>query len=309
MAVLWLLSGAAQAKTCGNDIDGHRVLCACGDVVVSDVVLASDPVVHTVCPGDGLIVRAADATRGITVDLHGRRLRGTGKGTGIWIVNGGLGARLVSRGGIARIEGFRDGVVAHGTHSVALIDGITAMRSVRDGVRVQARGYTIHAVETQDSGRDGFSVGGIGFQLTATQALRSGRFGYFVMGGGGVVGTPGAGNRALEAGHAAFSLAGVGHRLIDCYASGAAKEGVHVNGMHLVVSGCIAQNNGGDGIAGTGGDVLLSTNQAIDNGNNGIIVHGVEVVDGGGNRGTGNGGRQHPRLPAQCEIGGNSCAP
>jgi len=310
IAVLLLLSGAAQAKLCGGNVDGRAVSCACGDTVVSDAVLVDDPVVHSVCDGDGLIVRAGAATRGVTIDLHGRTLRGTGTGTGIWILNGGPGgARLVSTGRVARIVGFRDGIVAHGANSVALIEHIAAIRSRRDGMRVMASGYTIHAAAVADSGRDGFSVSGTGFEVTATRAMRSRRFGYSVMGGGGVIGAPGAGNKSLGSGLAAISLTGVWHRLIECQAAGAAQEGVHLNGMHLMVSGCVAQGNGGDGITGTGGDVLLSNNQAVNNGNNGIIVHGTRIVDGGGNRGTGNSGKREPRPPTQCEIADAACAP
>lgn len=308
IAVFWLLAGVAEAKFCGNDIGGRSVLCACGDVVVSDVVLDTDPVVHTVCPGDGLIVRAPEAAHGVTIDLHGGVLHGTGKGTGVWIINGGPGgARLVSRGHMARIDGFRDGIVARGTNSVALIDGIVAIHSARDGVRIQAPGYAIHAAETRDSGRDGFSLGGTGFQVTATRAVRSTRFGYFVMGANGVIGRPGAGNSALGSGHAAFSLTGVGHHLSDCHAADGTAAGVHLNGMHFVVSNCVAQHNGSDGIAGSGGDIRLSGNQASGNGHNGLSVHGVHMVDGGGNRGTGNGDRHQQRPPTQCEIGNAPC--
>ncbi len=309
LSVVVLFAGPSAAKLCGNDVQGRAVPCACGDTVVSDVVLADDPVGHTVCSGDGLIVRAAQAKRGVTIDLHGRSLRGTGNGTGIWIVNGGPGgARLLSRGQAARITGFRDGVVARGGNSVAWIEGILAAGNARDGVRVQAPGYTIRGVEAQDSGRDGFSLGGVGFRVTDSRALRSGRFGYFVMGNTGALGASGEGDSALGSGHAAFSVTGVGHHVIDCHASGAAQEGVHLNGMHFVLSGCVAQDNGGDGISGTGGDILLSGNQAIGNGNSGINVHGVHVVDGGGNRGTGNLGGLQQRSPLQCQIGGVPCA-
>jgi len=310
VAFLLLLPEATHAKLCGSDVQGHAVPCACGDTVVSDVSLADDPVGRTVCGGDGLIVRAARAAHGVTIDLHGRSLRGSGRGVGVWIVNGGPGgARLLSRGQVARIAGFRDGVVARGRQSVARIEGVAAIGNARDGVRVQAVGYTIHAVETQDSGRDGFSLGGTGFQVTDGRAVRSGRFGYFVMGSGGSIGASGAENSALGSGHAGFSITGVGHHVIECHATGAAHEGVHLNGMHLVVSGCVAQANAGDGISGIGGDIFLSGNQATGNGNNGISVHGVHVVDGGGNRGTGNRGGHQQRAPIQCQIGGLSCVP
>ncbi len=68
---LFLLPASATAKLCGNHVGGRRVPCACGDIVASDLVLTDDPVGNSVCPGDGLIVRAIGATHGVTVDLRG----------------------------------------------------------------------------------------------------------------------------------------------------------------------------------------------------------------------------------------------
>jgi hypothetical protein len=73
----------------------------CGDTVTTDVVLTR----HLECSGDGLQV-VAD---GVTVDLNGFRIRGDGDGDGI-----SVRARQVTVTG-GRIEGFRDGVGAHGS--------------------------------------------------------------------------------------------------------------------------------------------------------------------------------------------------
>src|SRR5262245_19343711 len=113
LAFLWLPTPAG-AKLCGDDVTGHDVPCACGDVVTSDVVLgAGDPVTQDTCPSDGLTVRARGTARTLTVDLAGQHLRGAGHGAGLLVVYGGPGgARVISTGGPATVEGFQDGVVA-----------------------------------------------------------------------------------------------------------------------------------------------------------------------------------------------------
>src|SRR5690349_7273720 len=133
------LPATALAKLCGDDVAGQDVPCACGDVVVSDVALGDDPVTQQPCPGDGLVVRAAAAGHGVTIDLRGRTLRGSGHGVGVWVLAGGPGgARVVSTGGPGTVDGFRDGVVANGNDTLALLDGIVATANGRDGVRVEA---------------------------------------------------------------------------------------------------------------------------------------------------------------------------
>src|SRR5260221_9488664 len=103
-AGLW--AAPLAAKLCGDDVDGHDVPCACGDVVVSSVALASDPILGGRCPHDGLIVRAPDAARTVVIDLQGHTLRGSGTGVGIRLVAGGQGgARGISSGGAAPAVG------------------------------------------------------------------------------------------------------------------------------------------------------------------------------------------------------------
>jgi hypothetical protein len=59
---------------CGDSIDGERVPCRCGDIVIADTRLQpDDPVVTERCPADGLLVRAPVQARTIVVDLNGDR--------------------------------------------------------------------------------------------------------------------------------------------------------------------------------------------------------------------------------------------
>ena len=300
----------APAKLCGDNVGGTDVPCACGDTVVSDVVLANDPVTTMVCTGDALVVRAAaDAAHGVTIDLAGKTLRGNGHGTGVWLVYGGPGgARLLSTGAQAQLVGFMDGIVAHGANSVALVDNLGITGSARDGVRVSALDYRVHAVDVKDSGHDGLELGGRRFQVTATSAANSKRYGYAVSGAGGTIGMPGAGNVTRGSGPAGFSVTGARHHLVECTASGAGHEGFHLNGMHFTISACTAEDNGRDGIGGTGMDWRFVGNRAVNNRRNGVMVRGAQVADDGGNRGSGNGIGPQAFPVMQCAIDGAPCS-
>jgi hypothetical protein len=308
-ALTWLCHASpVRAKLCGDDVQGQHVPCACGDTVVSDLTLTNDPVSRSVCPGDGLIVRASGASRGITVDLRGKTLRGSGQGAGLWVVDGGPGgARIVSKGRFARLAGFRDGIVAQGSDTLALVDGVVVVRSLRDGVRVNGSHYVVNNTQVVKSGRDGFCLSGHDFRVTATRAVHSGRYGYFVMGVRSVVGLPVAGNASEGSGDAGFSLEGAWNSLSACKASGAVKDGVRLNGSHYIVDGCVVSGNGGSGIVGSGIDWQLSNNLATQNRYDGLVVRGVDVIDRGGNRGSENLGQRWRRAGLQCAISRVDC--
>jgi len=305
-----IAAGPAAAKLCGDDVGGQDVPCACGDVVVSSVVLGNDPVVTAgPCPHDGLLVRAPDARRGLAIDLHGTTLRGSGDGVGIRILAGGPGgAQLTSSGAPATITGFGDGIVAHGTDTVALIQDVVMIDNRRDGVRVTGPDFAIRRVEVRGSRRDGFVLGGSGFQIADTSALDSGRYGYLVMGNTGQIGLPGAGNRAERSGDIGFSVMGVGHAIAECTAVAGRKAGVHLQAAQLDVRGCRATDNLGNGIEGLGSYWQLQGNEALRNAGDGIKVRGVNLVDAGGNRGADNQGRPRSRDAIQCAIAGAPCA-
>ncbi len=309
-ALLLLLMDATlvHAKLCGDNVQGQDVPCACGDTVVSNVVLSDDPVTSTICPANGLIVRAGDVA-GITIDLRGKTLRGSGKGAGVWVLYGGTGgARVVSTGQAAHLEGFRDGVVAQGDSSLAMLDSIVASGSQRDGVRVHGSNYWINASEVLNSGRDGFALGGHDFRITGSRALNSKRYGYFVMATRGGVGIPGNGNTSQGSGGTGFSISGMSISVSDCVASGAAADGVYLYGMDITVEGCVATDNIENGIVGEGGNWVLRNNQAVGNGYDGLVIHGMALADEGGNSGTGNLGQPWHRPPVQCAFNGVACA-
>jgi hypothetical protein len=312
LPLLVALVGAVPvgAKLCGDDVDGVDVPCACGDVVASDVVLGDDPVVQAPCPSDGLVVRATGAKHGVTVDLNGKTIRGEGNGTGVWVLYGGPGgARVVSSGGRASIVAFRDGVVAHGIDSLAVLDGVNAVSSGRDGIRIEAQGYEITNAEARDSGRDGIATSGRSYRVSAAHAAGSGRWGFYPIGNDATLGAPGAGLVAEWSKEAGIQLMGMGHHVVDCVANGNGADGVHLYGMHLEVRGCSATHNAGNGIGGMGMDWAMSANSADDNDKNGIVVGGMHVTDQGGNRGSGNRGLNQRRPVSQCEISERPCLP
>jgi hypothetical protein len=301
----------AGAKVCGDKVEGVDVPCECGDIVVSDLKLADDPVAAHACTRDGLIVRAPEATQPLTIDLAGRTLRGSGHGVGLWLFQGGgVGARVVSTGGSGVIEGFRDGIIGQGPTSVSLVEGITVQKVRRDGVRLfDVKAAEVRNTTVTDAGRDAFWVSGTGYRLSGNRALRSRRTGYHLMGGDAVVGVAGGGNVAEASGGEGFSVMGRGHRLVECVAIRSGQEGMKINGVRHELIDCRAQDNGGDGIAGRGMEWRVAGTKAIDNDNNGLAVSGRAIVDVGGNAGSGNRGRKQRRAVIQCRLGEAPCTP
>jgi hypothetical protein len=300
----------ASAKLCGDDVQGEDVPCACGDVLVSNLVLSDDPVVAGTCDGDGLVVRAPGAGAGLRIDLNGKTLRGGRHGTAIWVVDGGPGgAQITSSTGRAAIEGFRDGVIARGDRGVILLENLDVRGCGRDGVRVNGTNYDVRGIEVSGVGRDGISLSGRDYRCDGTGARQSKRFGYFLDGQNAIIGKPQAGNTAAEGGDDGFHLMGNNIRLNACVASGNRKDGVSLRGAGHEVTGCAAGSNGEDGIAGDGGGLAFYGNSADGNGRNGLVITGLRLVDGGGNRGGGNRGEGQQRPAIQCSIGASSCQP
>jgi hypothetical protein len=306
LPVVWALP--ASARLCGDDVRGEDVPCACGDVVVSDLRLGDDPVFAAPCASDGLIVDARGVERAVTIDLRGRTLRGLGRGTGILVLHGGPGgARIVSTEGVARIDGFEDGLAGRGSDAIGLVENLHVRRSGRDGIRLHGDGFEIRATRVLGAGRDGFSLNGRNYRLEQTLAIDSGRYGYFIMGTEGQLGSPGKGVAALNSTKTGFTAMGADHRFVDCEASGNLEDGLHLLGMRHQIAGCRADENRRDGIAGTGSGWWVVANRASGNGNDGIAIRGPNMVDGGRNQGSDNRGERN-RRPVQCEVGGAACA-
>jgi len=234
-----VLSGTADAKLCGDDVNGRDVPCACGDVVVSDLRLGDDPVAAVPCPADGLVVRARPGTRqALHIDLRGRTLRGSGRGRGLWIVAGGPGgAHVESSGQPAVVEGFGEGLVAVGQDALASARALRVERPRRAGVRIHGRNWTLADVSVADAGGDGFVLGGTDFRVDGTRAVRSRASGYAIAGRTGVLGEAG-GLVAEESGGDGITVSGSGHRLAKCTVTASGGRAVRVAARDVVVGDC-----------------------------------------------------------------------
>jgi len=217
---------------------------------------------------------------------------------------------VVSTTGTATIEGFRDGIAAHGRDALGLLNRVEIVSPHRDGVRVTAGyGYKIRNTVVREAGRDGFSLSGKRFRVRRTRAVNAKHIGYTVMGQRGTLGARGDGPVAEGSGDAGFNLVGMGHRLIDCEAIAGGRNGLQINGMHVLIQGCTLIGNLGDGMTGVGENLHFAGNQAMENDDDGINVHGHDIKDHGGNRGHGNLGHHRQGQAVQCELGPQPCVP
>lgn len=304
--IVLLASERAGARLCGDDVHGRDIPCFCGDTVASDLILTNDPVTTRQCPGDALIVRVPPARDEVLIDLNGKTLRGSGRGTGIWVMSGGRdGARIVSTGAPATIEGFRDGIIGRTKGTVSLIDNVALLGHARDGARVFGDRLQIRGSQARGCGRDGFSVRGKMWVIKDTRAVGNRRDGFNVTGTAGSLGVRRGGAVAENNGRAGFNIMGISHRVADCVAS-ACGDGIIVSGERHEINGCTASGNRGTGIKGTASFSRILNNLAERNGADGLFFRGHALQDLGGNAGYENGSLQ-PQPARQCEIGGALC--
>jgi hypothetical protein len=182
-----LIVAAAAQAVCGDDVDGERVACACGDVVVSDTkLLSDDPIVRNRCISDGLLVRAASDARSIRLDLAGFSIVGLGVGTGIQILDGGSEGAVIlggSEGKAATIAGFRTGLRGHGQRSVAEVRNLILTGNEADGMVLRGDGTRIVDVIAEANGRDGLRLGGRGPEIQNSHGVVNRRHDVRVTGG------------------------------------------------------------------------------------------------------------------------------
>ena len=207
--LLVLSAGVALASNCGDDVNGQRVPCACGDTVVSDTRLVkTDPVVTQRCPDDGLVLRAAGQVESLTLDLAGLPLTGQGSGVGIQVLDGGSrGAILIGGkdGSPGQVAGFRVGISARGSRAILGAENLVVFGNETDGVRLSGRGATLSGVVADDNGSSGVRAHGRDHSLEGVSAAGNGRYDLRVSGNGHYVGTDGA---TLERGAARVTGSG-----------------------------------------------------------------------------------------------------
>ena len=224
LAAGFALPHAVRAAECGDDIDGRRVPCACGDVVVSDAtLLATDPVVSARCPFDGLIVSAPPVAESITLDLGGHAIVGNGKGRGLLVERGGAdGAVIVggAAGELAEIVGFATGFLSPRVGALRRIERLVFKGNRVDGFLLRGNGVIAEELTARTNGRDGIRVMGRGGRFTDLRAENN----------------RGSGLR-FETRDA----------IVEGTSSGNLKHGLLLSGSGNDVSAVIARENGGYG--------------------------------------------------------------
>jgi Right handed beta helix region len=133
VVVAAILAGSASALTI-----------ACGSVVTANTTLTAD---LQACPGDGLVV-AAD---GITVNLAGYTISGTGHGVGIRI----LGSAVIVRDG--SVEGFGTGIQTNDfpRSTGTMVVRVKVSRNTGSGVTFLGFGETLAQSMVALNGFDG----------------------------------------------------------------------------------------------------------------------------------------------------------
>jgi len=181
-----LAPAAAMAGLCGDDVEGARVACRCGDIVVSDTRLhADDPVVLERCSGDGLIVRAAAGATTLHLSLGGQSLLGTGSGSGIRVIAGGRDGAVIEGGDTGArgvVAGFGTGIRATGRRSVGEVRSIDFNANTRDGVALWGMQVRLIDVGADKNGRDGVHVGGRDSDTAGVRADGNARYGVRITG-------------------------------------------------------------------------------------------------------------------------------
>jgi len=192
MTLLLVTAGAAVAGNCGDDVNGRRVPCACGDTVVSDTRLQkTDPVTTQRCPDDGLTVRAAAEVESLTLDLAGLPLTGKGSGVGIRVLDGGSqGAILIGGkdGSPGQIAGFRVGISARKTNAVRAAANLVVLGNETDGIRISGRGAALSGIASDANGGSGVRARGRDHSLEGVSAAGNRRYDLRVSGNGHFVG-------------------------------------------------------------------------------------------------------------------------
>jgi hypothetical protein len=195
-AALVLAAGPARAA-CGDDVDGARVPCRCGDTVVSSTRLEpGDPVVQERCSSDGLRIRAA-GNEPLVLDLAGLTILGRGRGVGIRVISGAAGGVSIlgaGEGGHGGVVGFGQGLSARGQRTLRQVRNVAFEGNTRDGVALRGAGTELRGIVSRRNGRDGVRVGGRSPKLSGVEAIDNGRYGLRVTGKSASIGAATSGN-------------------------------------------------------------------------------------------------------------------
>ncbi len=199
-AVGFAVSAPSAYADCGDDIDGERVACHCGDRVVTDTrLLPGDPVVARACVGNGLLVRVGPKADGITLNLGGLTIRGSGYGVGIRVLSGGADGVVVlggDEGQKAEIVGFGTGLQARDPMTVKRVGRIefrgnsmlgawlrsmdaelfdlSASHNLGGGLRLRGRNVTLTGLDSHDNGGNGLTLHGVNTTVSGSVTNNTG---------------------------------------------------------------------------------------------------------------------------------------
>jgi hypothetical protein len=255
VASVLLLAGVAAAAPCGDDVNGARVACRCGDTVVSDTrLLAQDPVVAGRCPLDGLAIRASALAESITLDLAGLSLVGTGAGVGIDVEYGGAdGARIIGAppGARAIVRSFDVGVATVSGDSLAVISRLEVLDNRRAGLRLVVSGTVLDDVVASGNGDDGVRIRGTGGRLIGVVSNANGGHGVRLTTNGTVV---------------------------DAWAEANGGSGIVASGARNDLSKASAAGNAEHGIVIRGGAALPDDGRSVGNAADALRLNGARLV-------------------------------
>jgi hypothetical protein len=244
-----LCASSAVAGVCGDDVEGRRIACACGDVVVSDVRLrATDPVVSARCRHDGLIVRMPAMADSVTVDLAGQVLVGSGHGYGILVERGGSDGAAIIGGTAGRrgeLLGFGTGIYSPNSKSVRRIERVTVTASAVDGIKLNTQGAVLVDVTTRRNGRTGLSMRGVGGRVVGLDSSENANAGARIASHGTIV----AGTVSRNGRHGVV-VGGADNDVSGLAALDNAGIGVAVHGGHHRLEGLRAEFNGKGDVRG-----------------------------------------------------------
>jgi hypothetical protein len=226
---------------------GGGALCACGDTVTTNHTLACgiDPVTVAACPGDGLVVSS-----GVTLDLGGCTLAGSGSGIGVTLQPRGSSMTVVH----GYITHFAIGVTNQPGGVEAAVSRIVVARlqlhrNTHAGVLLdEAMQSTIEQNAALSNGREGFEIAGGRNLIRLNRAERNAGAGFSIRNQPGMSPNTITQNIAHRNGGEGFTVRDFGNR-----------------DNPVTVTSNRSEYNQGDGFVFDGDDFLIARNVASSN--------------------------------------------
>jgi hypothetical protein len=280
-ATLCLVPALALGGPCGDDVDGRRIPCACGDRLVGSRTLdASDPITQAPCAGRGLLVDVPRDRQAAVLDLGGYTVAGSGLGIGIEVLGGGQGG-LTLRGPGA-VRGFAIGVLA-AADALARGERVLVADNRGDGLRVAGTEFVLVDCEAERNGGDGFALRGHGFHLDGNRAVENGRRGFAIAGRAGRIGDT-FGNEAANNGREGLAIRGRDHRAARPVARGNGGTGIRAHGAGTRLDAPVAEANYRHGVRAAGGALAVTEPVVGANAGTDLDVRGAGSCAGPGCR-------------------------